>query len=53
LGVEPARIIQARRANRDKLRGRVGFDRDRRAALRAKTPMSLATRLADRAMEAE
>src|SRR5437667_6101292 len=42
---EPARIIQARSSDRDKLRDRVGLRHNRRAAVRAKAPMGLATRV--------
>jgi len=53
LRVEPAWIIQARRSDRDKLRGSVGFAHDGRAAVRAKTSASHATRLTRRGMEAQ
>ena len=53
LRVEPARIIQARSSDRDKLRDRVRLDRNRRATFRAKAPMRLATRLTGRGMEAQ
>jgi hypothetical protein len=36
LRIEPTRIIEARRSDRDKLRVRVGLDHNRRAAFRAK-----------------
>jgi hypothetical protein len=45
LRVEPARIIKAPSSDRDKMGDRVGLDQDRRAAVRAKTPMGLATQL--------
>src|SRR5260370_39730441 len=52
LRVEPARIIQARSSDRDKLRDRVGLDLNGRAAFKAKAPMGLATHLTGRGMEA-
>src|SRR5882672_8400292 len=51
--VEPARIIQVRGSDRCKLRGCVGIDHNRRAAVWAKAPMSHATRLTGRVMEAQ
>ena len=53
LRVEPARIIQARSSDGNKLRDRVRLDRDRRAAFRAKAPTRLAARFAGRGMEAQ
>ena len=52
LWVEPAPIIQAGSSDRDKLWGRVGLAKNRRAAVRTKGPMGLATRLTRRGMEA-
>ena len=50
--VEPTRIIQAGRSDRDNVRGRVGFTMNWRAAFRAKSPVGLATHVAGRGMEA-
>src|SRR5271157_6376540 len=50
LWIEPARIIQARRPDRDNVRGRVGIALDRRAAIRAKAPTGLSTHLTGRGM---
>jgi len=50
---EAARIIQARRSDRDKLRGSVGFAHDGRAAVRAKTSAGHATCLTRRGMEVQ
>ena len=52
LQIEPARIIQARGSNRGKMRGGVGIDDNRRAAVRAKAPARHAARLTGRGMEA-
>ena len=50
---EAARIIQARRSDRDKLRGSVGVAHDGRAAVRAKTSAGHATCLTRRGMEVQ
>jgi len=52
LWFEPARIIQARRSDRNKLRNGIGLDHNRRAAVRAKTPAGHATHFAGRRMKA-
>jgi hypothetical protein len=53
LRIEPTRIIEARRSDRDKLSVRVGLDHNRRAAFRAKaaTGHATATRLTRQGME--
>ena len=45
LRVKPTRIIQARNSDRGKLRDCVGFDDNRRAAVRAKAPTGHAARV--------
>ena len=52
LWFEPARIIQARRSDRNKLRNGIGLDHNRRAAVRAKTPAGHAAHFAGRRMKA-
>src|SRR6266567_2147681 len=53
LRVEPARIVQARGSDRDKLRNRVGIAHNRRAAVGTKPPMGLATGFTLGGMEAQ
>src|SRR5260370_31287406 len=50
--VEPARIIQARRSDRDNARVRVGLGQNRRASVPAKAPMGRATPMTGRFVHA-
>jgi hypothetical protein len=52
LRFEPARIIQARGSDRNKLRNGIGLDHNRRAAVRAKAPAGHAAHFAGRRMKA-
>ena len=52
LWFEPARIIQTRASDRDKLRNGIGLDHNRRAAFGAKASASHATLFAGRRMKA-
>jgi len=51
LRFEPARIIQARGSDRNKLRNGIGLDHNRRAAVRAKAPAGHAAHFAGRRMK--
>ena len=53
LQIEPTRIIQACRSDRDDMRDCVGLALNRRAAFRAEAPMGLATHFTGRGMEAQ